>query len=321
MQVPVSAAVPAPTTWNTGRGLEVRSPGDVASVGRIQVSGHHVTPILALTGALIVGSSDFIGGFLARRTSVYRVAFGEQVASLAAFVVLAPIVPTARVTTTDLVGGVVAGLGVAIGLLALYIAFQLGPMSALAPIAAVVGALVSAAAGVLEGDSVTVVLTVGAVLALSGVVLVTQDRGAATSSVKVSSKAVAMAVLAGVAFAAFFVGLSRTSSDAGVWPLVAARVAGVPVIGALAWRHTRGFLVEREHRRLNIAGGLIGALATVLTMIALQRGPVVQAVVLGALYPFSTVVLARTILHESLRPVQWVGVAAALLGIPLIAIG
>jgi drug/metabolite transporter (DMT)-like permease len=280
-----------------------------------------VTPLLALTGALIVGTSDFIGGYLARRTSVYRVGFGEQLSSLAAFLLLAFVVPAPRITSTDLYGGAVAGLGVVLGLLALYIAFQLGPMSALAPIAAVVGALVSAAAGVLDGDAITLLLVVGAAFALSGVVLVTQDSNAPGSSGAVSRKAVAMAFLAGIAFAGFFIGLSKTSPDAGVWPLVAARSVGVPIIAFLAWRKDRGFLVERRHRGLNAAGGLIGSVATVFTMVALQRGPVIQAVVLGALYPFSTVFLARAVLHESLRPIQWVGVAFALIGIPLIAVG
>jgi len=280
-----------------------------------------VTPILALTGALIVGSSDFIGGFLARRTSVYRVAFGEQAASCLAFLVLALLVPFSSITATDIIGGAVAGLGVVVGLLALYVAFSLGPMSALAPIAAVVGALVSAAAGLIGGESLTVALASGAVLALSGVVLVTRDRKGDDTVLRISSRAVLMAGLAGLAFAAFFVGLATTSSTAGVWPLVAARGVGVPIIAVVAWHKERGFLVPKEHRRLNLAGGLIGAFATVLTMIALQRGPVIQVVVLGALYPFSTVALARTVLHESLRPVQWAGVAFALIGIPLIAVG
>jgi drug/metabolite transporter (DMT)-like permease len=43
--------------------------------------------------------------------------------------------------------------------------------------------------------------------------------------------------------------------------------------------------------------------------------------VLGALYPVTTIVLARFILHERLRPTQRGGAAVALAGVALISAG
>ena len=277
-----------------------------------------MTATLAILGALLFGTSDFIGGWLARRSSVFRVAFGEQVASLLAFTLLAVVVPAPQVTTADLIAGTVAGLGVIVGLIALYAAFTHGPISAVAPIAAVVGAVLSVAGGLAQGDSAGPLFVVGSVAALGGIVLVTQGDTSGTSA-GVSRKAIGLAVLAGVAFAAFFLGLAQTSSDAGLWPLVAARTAALPVVTVLVWVKTGGFFVSRRDLRLNIAGGLIGSAAAVLIIVALQRGPVVQAVVLGSLYPVSTVVLAWLIVRERLRPVQWGGVALILAGIPMIS--
>ena len=41
----------------------------------------------------------------------------------------------------------------------------------------------------------------------------------------------------------------------------------------------------------------------------------------GSLYPVTTVLLARTVLHERIRPVQAAGVATALTGVAMIAAG
>jgi drug/metabolite transporter (DMT)-like permease len=43
--------------------------------------------------------------------------------------------------------------------------------------------------------------------------------------------------------------------------------------------------------------------------------------VLGSLYPVVTVLLARAVLHERLRPVQQVGVTGALAGVVLVSLG
>ena len=43
--------------------------------------------------------------------------------------------------------------------------------------------------------------------------------------------------------------------------------------------------------------------------------------VLGALFPVVTVVLAAVVHHERLRPVQYAGITAALLGTVLISAG
>jgi drug/metabolite transporter (DMT)-like permease len=53
---------------------------------------------------------------------------------------------------------------------------------------------------------------------------------------------------------------------------------------------------------------------------ASSNGLVSLASVLGSLYPAMTVVLARFVLHERLRPVQQVGIAACLVGSALIAV-
>ena len=55
--------------------------------------------------------------------------------------------------------------------------------------------------------------------------------------------------------------------------------------------------------------------------LASTRGLVSLVSVLGALYPVVTVLLARLVLAERLRPIQALGVAVALTGVVLISAG
>ncbi len=56
-------------------------------------------------------------------------------------------------------------------------------------------------------------------------------------------------------------------------------------------------------------------LANLLYLIATRSGPLSVVVTLASLYPASTVLLARVVLHERLSPRQWVGVACALIAV------
>jgi len=61
--------------------------------------------------------------------------------------------------------------------------------------------------------------------------------------------------------------------------------------------------------------------ANLLFVLAAVRGLLSLVSVLSSLYPVSTVILARTFLHERMRRSQALGVAAALVGVALIAAG
>jgi drug/metabolite transporter (DMT)-like permease len=60
--------------------------------------------------------------------------------------------------------------------------------------------------------------------------------------------------------------------------------------------------------------------ANVLLLLALNEGLLVLVAVIISLYPASTLVLARVVLHERVDRRQQVGLALALVGVVLIAI-
>jgi drug/metabolite transporter (DMT)-like permease len=64
-----------------------------------------------------------------------------------------------------------------------------------------------------------------------------------------------------------------------------------------------------------VAGGSLDMIANLLYMIATRSGPLSVVVTLASLYPASTVLLARLVLHERLSLRQWVGVVCAMIAV------
>jgi drug/metabolite transporter (DMT)-like permease len=58
--------------------------------------------------------------------------------------------------------------------------------------------------------------------------------------------------------------------------------------------------------------------ANALYVVAMREGPLGLVATLASLYPASTVLLARVVLGERLRPVQSLGLACAALAVVLI---
>ena len=67
-----------------------------------------------------------------------------------------------------------------------------------------------------------------------------------------------------------------------------------------------------------VAGGALDMLSNLLYLLASRLGPLSVVVTLASLYPASTVLLARVVLHERLSPRQWIGIACAMIAVLLI---
>jgi len=72
---------------------------------------------------------------------------------------------------------------------------------------------------------------------------------------------------------------------------------------------------------LAIVAGVMDMLANALYLLATRQGPLSIVVTLSSLYPASTVLLARVVLGERLRPWQMTGVGCALAAVLLIVSG
>ena len=275
--------------------------------------------ILALLSAATFGAGDFLGG-LATRHSRHSTSV-VFVAHVVGLVFLASLVPLFGVDATrnDIVWGALGGLAGAVGLVLLYRGLAIGTMSVVAPITALGAAVIPVAWGLASGERPEVWALVGAALALVAIYLVSQPTQIEELASRWRGAGLPEAIGAGFGFGVFFILLAETASESGLLPLVAARVASVSVLGVLTVALGRRLWLSGTGLRLALGAGLFDAGADALFLAAARTGLLSLVAVLSALYPASTILLARVVLHERIGRVQQLGLAAGLAGIVLIA--
>jgi drug/metabolite transporter (DMT)-like permease len=221
----------------------------------------------------------------------------------------------------DLAPAAVGGIAGVIALAAFYRGLAIGTMSIVAPIAAT-GAAVPVLVGLATGDRPGARVMAGIVIAVVGVVLAArEDAPEGTRAAAVARQSVLLALVAALGFGTFFVGLDA-SADADVWwALLAARVASFSML-CIAVAFVRPELPRSPATLGFIAAIGAGDLAANACFAAATNEGLLSVVsVLASLYPVVTVLLARAVLGERVRPEQGVGIAAALAGVALIASG
>ena len=272
--------------------------------------------VLALFSAVVYGIGDFFGGMASRKAQATAVVLWSHVVGLVLVVASLPLVDGV-LRGGDFAWGAAGGVAGLIGVAMLYGALAIGPMSVVAPITGLLAAAVPVAAGLAEGDDPSMPIAIGMVLALAAIVLVSAEGGGTLRPSDM--RGVVLALGAGLGFGLFFVALSHTHDGAGMWPLLAARCASVGLLGGLALLRRIDHEVPREVRPLAVAAGALDVAANVLYLLAVRRGLLSVVSVLTALYPVSTVVLARLVLREQFRQVQRIGMGLAVVAVVLLS--
>lgn len=281
-----------------------------------------MTAILALSAAVVYGTADFFGGVAARRTSPMAVTLFAHLVGLVLLIVAIPLLPAASPRPADLLYGGLAGALGGGGVILFYRALSRGAMSVVAPVAALFGAALPVVVGLGLGEQLSLPALIGIGIAVTAVYLV--SREGRTEPVPESHRGfghpLVLAVVAGAAFGGFFVLLSRTSSEAGLWPLLSARVVSVAVLGSVMYFSGRSLRPTPGIRRLVIAAGAGDMIANILYLLAVRQGLVSLVAVIVALYPAATVLLAQIVLGERLRRVQTAGLGLAASAAVLLAL-
>jgi drug/metabolite transporter (DMT)-like permease len=278
--------------------------------------------VLALAASAAWGSADFLGGRASRGVGALGVATFSKIAG-AAGLALACLVAGDVPSREEAGWAIGAGLFGAIGLLELYRALALGPMSLVAPLTACGGAVpvvVALAAGDVPGP----LAGAGLVIAFAGAVVVSRPADDSTAITGMRRVALLHSL---VAAAALGLGLTllqqaaQAPGDATLGLSLAAALTTVTVLVAI--NVTRGGLGAPPPAFVPavIGCGVLDVTANVLFAQASAHGPAATVAVLGSLYPLATVLLARAWLGERLSVTQGAGVLAAMAGVAAIAAG
>jgi drug/metabolite transporter (DMT)-like permease len=276
-----------------------------------------VAILLALVSAIIYGTADFLGGLASRRAAALAVTFVSQGVGLMALLIVVPLAHGDGFDRADFAWGAAGGLSGAIALVCFYWALAAGAMTVVAPLTAVVSAIVPVVTGLALGERPSVWALIGVGLAIPAIALIAREH--ADRPQRLTRTVFAAALAAGLGFGVFFVALSRTSGHSGLWPLVGARVAAVAslTIVLIVTRHPPR-LAPRA-RPLTIGAGLLDTTANAVYLAAATRGLLALVAVIAALYPASTVVLARVVLGERIERSQVGGFVLAALAVSLVA--
>jgi drug/metabolite transporter (DMT)-like permease len=273
-----------------------------------------LTAAYGLAAVFAWGTSDFLGGYFARRANVFVFTAIFNLGGLILMATLAGAtrspLPASHSELWALAGGVTGGIGVAV----FFRALSTGQMGLAAPVAAVLGAAIPTLVSILTEGWPGAVCIAGFGVAGLGLWLITRLDGA------VPPKGIGLAVLAGLGFAGFYLCLRQAGAGSVLWFAALSRAGGLLITGAIVLiGNFRG--IARGDIGWAALTGCIDSIGTLFFVLASQTGRLDEAVVISSLYPAITVLLARVVLKEHVTGWRLVGLLAALAAVPMIATG
>lgn len=274
--------------------------------------------LLALISSLLWGSADFEGGRLSKKHPPLAVLGVSQVLGLVFGLLLTLISFNSHhdlfADLGFIIPGICAGLLGYCGLACLYAGLATGSMGVVSPISAL-SAVIPLTYAIAHGEKLSVLTSIGVVLALAGVFCAS---GPELSS-GLPLKPLLLAVGAACGFGTALTFISIGSQTSALMTMVMMRAATFVVTVGLAVKYrTIGSFAAVEFPGL-IFMGVADFLANLLLGVACNNGSVAVAMVLGSFYPIATAVLAFRFLHERLHAVQYVGITLAVAGVALIS--
>jgi drug/metabolite transporter (DMT)-like permease len=268
----------------------------------------------SLAAVFCWGTSDFLGGILSRRANAFLVTTIVHASGFTFAVVFALIVHAPFLSSRSLAWALLAGACGGAALALFYRALSVGNMGLIAPVAAVLSAAIPTFASMFFEGVPGHWQIAGFILAGAGIWLISRSEGSTRP------EGLGLAALCGVGFAAFYLCIKQASDGSALWAAASSRAASLAITAViLVWSHGSRE-IKRNGSLVAVVAGFLDVGGTMLFIRAAQTGRLDSAVVLASLYPTVTVVLARIFLKEHFSRWRAVGIFAALLAVPLIAV-
>ena len=276
--------------------------------------------LLALFSSLLWGTSDFYGGKLSKKHPALAVTGASQAIGLVIGVIIV-LVSTSWIKP-DLswdgyfLSGVMAGSLGFIGLVAFYSGLATGRMGVVAPISAM-SVLIPITIAFINGEQPTSLQILGMSIALLGAVCASGPEIKGGLAVR----PIILAVIAACGFGGAVTFIAKGSTTSAIMTMTTMRLTTFIVALFLFIRfRSVGGLSKKDLPILILIGGADFA-GHLLLGVATTKGLVSVAVVLGALYPIITALLAYKFLNEILHKIQYLGIAFAITGVAFISLG
>jgi uncharacterized membrane protein len=195
------------------------------------------------------------------------------------------------------------------GLLFLYRAYETGPMSIAAPLAAVIMVSIPVVGSFILGDRLTTMTVLGLVLGLAAIALLSMGQSV---SIRGTASANWAGISAGVLLGLFVLTIAVSGQDQNASLLLMTRLAaGVFAFSLLLGRHRR---IRFPHGSVTpvIACGALSVLGNLSFLLAVQQGRLSIAAALASLGPALTVLLAVIVYDEVFGLRRSIGLGLAL---------
>jgi drug/metabolite transporter (DMT)-like permease len=274
--------------------------------------------LLALAASLSWGFGDFLGGVKARVLPSLTVLAASQPFGLAALGIAVAARGTG-IPGDEVAWAALAALFGTVGLFAFYRGMAAGAISVVTPIAAVAAGIPVIWGVAVSGDHISFLQAIGFVAAISGSVCASLELRAERAQI---AAGVGWAVLAMLAFGAYYVPMHAASTQDWLWPAFLFRCTSVTLVWSVVLVRRARPTGLRGHWPALIAIGFLDTGGNALYAAASSSHGLISVVsVLASLYPVVTVLLARLLLGERVQRMQDVGVAVTLVGVVLITAG
>jgi drug/metabolite transporter (DMT)-like permease len=274
---------------------------------------------LALFSSLLWGTADYHGGKLSKKYPAIAVLGTTQAIGLVFGIILALIGGDFSAAVFGANGyflpGACAGVLGYLGLICLYAGLSTGRMGVVSPISGLSALIPVGYAFFVKGDRLSLILSIGAALAILGAFLASGPELAKDLPIK----PIFLALGAAGGFGTALVFMAIGSQGSALMTMVMMRATTFFVsLAIFAKYRTFGGLAFKLTPVL-IFIGCADFLANLLLGVATTKGNLTLSMVLGALYPIFTAVLAFKFLHERLHRIQYLGIFAAVAGVAIIS--
>ena len=257
------------------------------------------------------GAGDFSGGLASRKIDELTVVLYSQVIGGLFLTGLVVVSAEGTPPINALVFGGIGGACGSLGLVALFRAFARGRMGVVAPVSAVITAILPILFTFFHQGLPETVQIVGFGLALAAVWLISHVKGEA----RLNTEELVLPVLAGVGFGVYFIFLGVAATQSVTWPLLTARGASLATVFIFYLIRKNAGPPSRSQLPLIVLTGILDAGGNAFFAVAANLGRLDITAALSSLYPAVTVMLAWIILKERLVVQQWCGVVVAMIAL------